>query len=66
MYVYTETGILCDRIKYDQIVAKCGRPESIGENGKFMLLTKSGCSSHVHIVEVSPEGLKLTASMDIR
>jgi hypothetical protein len=34
IYVYTETGILCERILYDNIADKYGKPESISENGQ--------------------------------
>jgi hypothetical protein len=33
MYVYSETGRLVDRILYQEIADKCGKPESISEDG---------------------------------
>ena len=33
VYVYTETGILCERILYDDITELYGKPECISENG---------------------------------
>lgn len=41
LYVYTETGILKNRIKYDEIAEQHGKPESVSENGKNLLFTKS-------------------------
>ena len=41
IYVYTETGILCERIVYDEIAEKCGKPESCSENGENFLFKKS-------------------------
>lgn len=66
MYVYTETGILLDRIKYDEIANKCGRPESISENGSHILFCKCNCSADIHLVDVNVQGLKVTGSINLK
>ena len=33
MYVYTETGILVDRLLYRDIAESCGKPIDISEDG---------------------------------
>ena len=37
MYVYTETGILIDRISYAHIAEKYGKPVEISENGLILI-----------------------------
>ena len=37
MYVYTETGILVDRISYREIAEKYGKPVEISENGLILI-----------------------------
>ena len=66
MYVYTETGILCERIKYNSIAEECGRPECISESGKYYLFHKSNVSSLLHICESSVYGLKVLYSIDLK
>jgi hypothetical protein len=57
MYVYTETGILCDRIKYNHISDECGRPECISESGRYLLFHKCNVNSTIHLAEASVYGL---------
>lgn len=66
MYVYTETGILCERIKYNDITEKCGRPECISESGKYYLFHKSNVSTILNIVESSVYGMKIVYSIDLK
>jgi len=37
MYIYTETGILIDRISYVEIAKKYGKPVEISENGLILI-----------------------------
>jgi hypothetical protein len=41
MYVYTEGGILCERIDYKLVAEECGRPISVSEDGKTMIFKKT-------------------------
>ena len=66
MYVYTETGILVDRILYKEIAEKCGKPVGISENGLNLLFKKSSTSNEVYYVEMSIKGLKLIKKIDIK
>ena len=66
MYIYDEVGILRDRVDYQNIVNRCGRPTAISENGQYMLLMKQGQSTELHIVKISVTGLKLIQTIDLR
>ena len=57
MYVYTETGILVDRILYRDLAKQCGKPCGISENGQFMIFRKSDMSPEIHLVQVTITGL---------
>jgi len=59
LYVYTETGILVERILYRDIADKCGKPISISENGKCFIFRKSEVDNYIHLVEVNLQGLKV-------
>jgi hypothetical protein len=37
MYIYTETGILIDRIQYKQLANECGKPVTVSDNGLKMI-----------------------------
>lgn len=59
MYIYTETGILVDRILYQNIADECGKPVGISENGLNLIFRKSDMSPDIYLVEVSINGLVL-------
>jgi hypothetical protein len=40
MYVYTETGILVDRVSYRDIAEAYGKPIEISENGLILIFRK--------------------------
>ena len=40
MYIYSEMGILIDRIDYSEIAAQYGKPIVISENGTIFLFRK--------------------------
>jgi hypothetical protein len=66
IYVYTETGILCDKILYDDIATKCGKPESCSENGENFLFRCSPQSYDFHLLKISVKGMHLEASLNIK
>ena len=53
LYIYTETGILVERILYRDIAEKCGKPVNISENGKCFIFRKSEQDKNIYLVEVS-------------
>jgi len=58
MYVYTETGILVDRILYRDIAEKCGKPDSMSEDAKYYIFRRSPHSIDSHLVQITLDGLK--------
>lgn len=50
MYVYTETGILIDRIDYSDIAHEYGKPVEISENGLILIFQKSAESTEIHLI----------------
>ena len=66
MYIYDEAGLLRDKVRYQNIIDRCGRPEAVSENGHYMLLMKQGSSSELHIVKITVTGLHLVMSIDLK
>jgi len=52
MYIYTETGILIDRIDYSDLAIKYGKPICISENGNVLMLRKGQDNPEIHLVYV--------------
>lgn len=50
MYIYTETGILVDRVSYIDIADKYGKPIEISENGLILIFRKGQDSSEIHLI----------------
>ena len=40
MYIYTETGILVDRVEYQDLSKEIGKPIAISENGLILIFKK--------------------------
>ena len=53
MYIYTETGILVDRVEYHDIAEECGKPIAISENGLVLIFRKGEESESISLVNVS-------------
>ena len=66
MYIYTETGILCDRIVYPDLRRKCGKPVGVSEDGKIMLFKKCSNSFEVNMVKITIKGPIFSLKIDIR
>ena len=41
MYVYTETGILCEKIIYEELSEALGRPIAVSEDAKTMIFKRN-------------------------
>ena len=50
MYIYTETGILIDRVSYQHLADKYGKPIEISENGLILIFQKGHESSEIHLI----------------
>ena len=66
MYIYTETGILCEKIIYPDLREKCGKPVAVSEDGKTMLFRKCKNSFIVNVIQITINGPKFWFKIDIR
>ena len=66
MYIYTETGILIDRINYKDIAHKYGKPVEISENGLILIFQKHSESTEIHLIQVHIHKLEWVATIDVR
>ena len=66
MYIYTETGILIDRINYKDIAYKYGKPVEISENGLILIFQKHSDSTEIHLIQVHIHKLEWVATIDVR
>ena len=65
MYIYTETGILCEKIVYPDLREKCGKPVAVSEDGKTMLFRKCNNSFVINVIEITINGPKFRYKIDI-
>ena len=66
MYIYTETGILIDRVSYQHLADKYGKPIEISENGLILIFQKGHESSEIHLIQVHINKLEWVASIDVK
>ena len=66
MYVYTETGILVDRILYRDLAEKCGNPDCMSEDAKFFIFRKCRHSIEAYLVQITLDGLKEWVHFNIK
>lgn len=66
MYVYTETGILVDRILYRDLADKCGKPDCMSEDAKYYIFRKCRHSIEASLVQITLDGLKEWVHFNVR
>ena len=67
MYVYSETGILVDRVSYKKEIAdKYGKPIEISENGLILIFRKGHDSPEIHLILVHIDKLEWVATINIK
>jgi hypothetical protein len=66
MYIYSEMGILIDRINYLDLADKYGKPMCISENGTILLFRKSIDNPEIHIVLVHLDKLEYVETINIK
>ena len=67
MYVYSETGILVDRVSYQHDIAdKYGKPIEISENGLILIFRKGHDSPEIHLIIVHIDKLEWVATINIK
>jgi hypothetical protein len=50
MYIYTETGVLVDRVDYHELSKEIGKPVAISENGLILIFKKGEVSEKISLV----------------
>lgn len=66
MYIYTETGILVERVSYQNIAQKYGKPVEISENGLILTFQKSNESTELHLIQIHIDKLEWVATIDLK
>ena len=59
IYVYTETGILVERILYNDKAYQYGKPVVISENGQYFIFRKSDFDQQLTLMKVTIEGFEV-------
>ena len=66
MYLYSETGILVDKISYEHIALKYGKPIEISENGLLVLFSKGLEDQEIHLIQIHINRLEHVSSINIK
>jgi hypothetical protein len=66
MYIYTETGILVDRVSYADLAHKYGKPVEISENGLILIFRKGVDNPEIHLIMVHINKLEWVSTINIR
>ena len=66
MYVYTETGILIERIKYTELAKECGKPIGVSHNGRNFIFRKTEGDHKIYLVKMNIDGMKVYKTIDMR
>ena len=65
MYVYTQNGILCERIDYEHLAETCGEVIAVSEDAKTMIFKRPNQNSEISTVDVSVKGPKHLRTINI-
>ena len=66
MYIYTETGILIDRVDYSDLAESYGKPINISENGNILIFKKGIENPEIHLVLIHIDKLEYIRSINIK
>jgi len=66
LYVYTDSGILVRRFKYNELAKKIGKPICISEDGLNMIFQLSDLSPEIFLVKMSILGLEVLKCINIK
>ena len=65
MYIYSEMGILLDRVNYSDIAKKYGKPITISENGTIFIFRKGMENPEIHMIMVHLDKLEFVETINI-
>lgn len=66
IYIYTDTGILVDRILYREIGDKCGKPQELSENARYFVFRKGDYDPTISLVRLEIKGLKVLKEINMK
>ena len=66
MYIYTETGILVDRIQYKDLAKEIGKPIAVSENGLILLFKMGETSKEISVVRVCIDKMEKLKTVNIK
>jgi hypothetical protein len=66
MFIYTETGILIDKIDYNDIGDKYGKPVCISENGNVLIFRKGNDNPEIHLIYIHFDKLEWIETINIK
>lgn len=66
MYIYTETGILLDRVDYSDLSEAYGKPVCVSENGNVLIFRKGMENPEIHLILVHLDKLEFIRSINVK
>ena len=66
MYVYSETGILIERVLYGDIAEMYGKPVEISENGLIFLFKKGQDNPEIHLIFFHIDKVEWVATINVK
>ena len=66
MYIYSETGILVERVSYADLAQQYGKPVEVSENGLILIFRKGHDNPEIHLIMVHIDKLEWVATIDVR
>jgi hypothetical protein len=66
MYIYSETGILVDRVSYADLAHRYGKPVEVSENGLILIFREGHDNPEIHLIMVHIDKLEWVATINIR
>lgn len=66
MYIYSELGILIDRVDYNDLAELYGKPVTISENGTILLFRKGMENPEIHMIMVHLDKLEFVETIDVK
>ena len=66
IYVYTETGKLCDRIIYGDQAVEWGRALTLSEDARYTLFRPSDFRTDLYLAHLTLNGFELDAKLEVK
>ena len=66
MFIYTETGILVEKIDFSDLAIKYDKPIEISENGLILIFSKGLDDDEIHLIQVHIDKLEHVTTINIK